>query len=322
MFDSRMTCKSFLALTIALCGLAAKAAEDTRVPFADPYVLYHDGVYYAYGTYRSNEGIGVATSRDLKSWNWWQGKAKDGFALHHGNSFGTKHYWAPEVYSRDGRFVMYHSASLHVCASVAESPLGPFRTPDLKPILPTEAIDNSLFLDDDGKAWMFYVHFDNGNIIWCAEMTPDCLHVKPGTARRILGPTEPWELVKGRVTEGPFVIKHDGTYYLTYSANDYKSHDYALGVATAASPGGPWRKSSGNPVLHRAFGLLGTGHHSFFKDAAGKWRIVFHAHNSAKEVHPRRMYIADVLFTKDKDGLPTLAVGGDLITCRMCEKQQ
>ena len=139
MFDSRMTCKSFLALTVALCGLAAKAAEDTRVPFADPYVLYHDGVYYAYGTYRSNEGIGVATSRDLKSWNWWQGKAKDGFALHHGNSFGTKHYWAPEVYSRDGRFVMYHSASLHVCASVAESPLGPFRTPDLKPILPTEA---------------------------------------------------------------------------------------------------------------------------------------------------------------------------------------
>ena len=49
MFDSRMTCKAFLALTVALCGLAAKAAEDTRVPFADPYVLYHDGIYYAYG---------------------------------------------------------------------------------------------------------------------------------------------------------------------------------------------------------------------------------------------------------------------------------
>ena len=40
--------------------------------------MFDDGVYYAYGTYRSNEGIGVATSRDLKSWNWWQGKDKDG----------------------------------------------------------------------------------------------------------------------------------------------------------------------------------------------------------------------------------------------------
>lgn len=299
----------------AMC-LAAVGAEDTRVPFADPYVLYHDGVYYAYGTSRSNEGIGVATSTDLRTWKWWQGKSKDGFALHREDACGEKFFWAPEVYKVGGRFVMYHSASLRVCAAVSDSPLGPFRSLDRKPLLDSGSIDNSLFVDDDGSAWMFYVHFDHGNIVWRSEMTPDGLHVKPGTQKRVLGPEEPWELKMGRVTEGPFVIKHDGVYYLTYSANDYKSQDYAIGVATATDPRGPWRKSSGNPVMCRGFGLMGTGHHSFFKDAAGKWRIVFHAHYSADKIHPRCMYIADVSFTKDKDGQPTLAIGGELITCR------
>lgn len=38
-----------------------------------------------------------------------------------------------------------------------------------------------------------------------------------------------WELKKGLVAEGPFVLKHKGKYYLSYSANDTRSIYYAIG---------------------------------------------------------------------------------------------
>ena len=96
------------------------------------------------------------------------------------------------------------------------------------------------------------------------------------------------------------VIKHDGRYYLTYSANDYRSQDYAVGYATATSPLGPWTKYAGNPILHKVENLVGTGHHSLFSDKNGGLRMVFHAHHSLSEVQPRCMYIGSVAFEGDK----------------------
>ena len=111
-------------------------------------------------------------------------------------------------------------------------------------------------------------------------------------------------------------MKIDGTYVLTYSANDYRDPDYAVGVATTKSIEGPWTKYAGNPILRRRFGLKGTGHHSLFKDADGKWRIVFHAHNDhpSDAIHPRRMYIADVTF-RTVDCVPVPVVGLSRIEC-------
>ena len=264
--------------------------RDDRVPLADPFILYEKGTYYAYGTH-SRVGITVA---------------------------GKKFFWAPEVYRVGGRYVMYYSAETHVCAATADSPLGPFRQAEKKPILERGGIDNSLFIDDDGRAWMVYVHFDKGNVVWLTEMEKDGLHAKPGTARMVLRAEKGWEMMNPRcsVTEGPFIVKIDGTYVLTYSANDYRDRDYAVGVATARSLDGPWTKYAGNPILRRRFGLVGVGHHSLFKDADGKWRIVFHAHNDGGKdaIHPRRMYIAGIDF-KTVDGVPVPVVDDNLIRC-------
>ena len=291
--------------------------RDDRVPLADPFILYEKGTYYAYGTH-SRVGITVATSTDLVHWKMDQGRSKDGLALHMDDSFGKKFFWAPEVYRVGGRYVMYYSAETHVCAATADSPLGPFRQAEKKPILERRGIDNSLFIDDDGRAWMVYVHFDKGNVVWLAEMEKDGLHAKPGTARMVLRAEKGWEMMNPRcsVTEGPFIVKIDGTYVLTYSANDYRDRDYAVGVATARSLDGPWTRYAGNPILRRRFGLVGVGHHSLFKDADGKWRIVFHAHNDGGKdaIHPRRMYIAGIDF-KTVDGVPVPVVDDNLIRC-------
>ena len=308
---------AFATVTTLLAGMLLgdlAAPPDRRVPLADPFILCENGVYYAYGTYRSKEGIGVATSTDLVHWK--MGEGKDGFALRKDDSFGEKNFWAPEVYRVGGRYVMYYSAETHVCAAEAKNPLGPFRQAEKKPILERGGIDNSLFIDDDGRAWMVFVHFDKGNVIWLTEMEKDCLHAKPGTARMLFRATEPWERMNPRcsVAEGPFIVKVDGTYVLTYSANDYRDPDYAVGVATAKKIEGPWTKHAGNPILRRRFGLVGTGHHSLFKDADGKWRIVFHAHNGGRSdpIHPRRMYIAGVTF-KLEGGVPIPVVDDNLI---------
>ena len=110
------------------------------------------------------------------------------------------------------------------------------------------------------------------------------------------------------MVEGPSVLKKDDIYYLIYSANGYESHDYAIGVATATSPLGPWTKSADNPILRRYEGMVGVGHGAPFTDLQGKSHYVFHAHKSAEEVHPRTSFIVDMKVDSGK-----VSMGGGLI---------
>jgi beta-xylosidase len=116
-------------------------------------------------------------------------------------------------------------------------------------------------------------------------------------------------MVLGRVNEGPSIVKHDGIYYLTYSANDYRSQLYGIGYATASSPVGQWTKYVNNPVLQNPVDyLVGTGHGSVFTDKEGKLKYVFHAHYSTLEINPRTMHIAEVAFINNE-----MKIGGTII---------
>lgn len=121
--------------------------------------------------------------------------------------------------------------------------------------------------------------------------------------------TEPWELVFGKVVEGPSIVKQGGLYYMFYSANDFRSQDYAVGYATSDSPFGPWRKSEKNPLLHKVEELVGTGHGAPFLDRSGGYRYIFHAHKSRTEVNQRNSYIIDMSLA----GKERVSIGGGLI---------
>jgi beta-xylosidase len=304
-------------LAVALFAFAAETVKAGMKPLtlADPFVLLHGGKYYAYGTW-SGHGIAVAVSSDLRTWTLGGGRAAEGLALHKNDSYGEHSFWAPEVYRCNGKFIMFYTAQEHVCAAESDSPLGPFRQDEKKPLLERKGIDNSLFVDRSGRAWMYYVHFDRGNTIWMAELEKDCMRVKPGTERQLFRADSQWEY--NSVVEGPFVVKIGKKYVMTYSASDFRNPDYAVGVAFADSPEGPWTKSGKNPILRRFRGLEGTGHHSLFKDRDGKWRIVFHAHWAPGKVGPRRTYIAD-LAVGGTSAAPELSVGGELIECQITE---
>ena len=165
-----------------------------------------------------------------------------------------------------------------------------------------KCIDNTLFIDDDGRAYMYFDRFNDGLNIWVVELEDDCTTLKKETMRPCIHVSQEWEKVWPRVNEGCFVIRRNGTYYMTYSANSYESPFYGIGCATADSPLGPWTKYDRNPLLQNPGELVGVGHSALFRDKAGNLKIVFHAHKSKGAIHPREMYITDVRFRPVEGG--------------------
>lgn len=292
----------FLALSlVSLSGQCKKLNEKSdKVLFGDPFIMLYDGVYYAYGT-SSPEGIRVFVSDNMKTWSDPE-KGQKKLALHKEDVWADRGFWAPEVYFINGRFYMYYTGNESICVATSDSPLGPFTEEVKKPMLENEkSIDNSLFIDDDGKAYLFFDRFNDGLNIWVAELTPDLLNIKPETMHKCIAVSQEWERVKGRVNEGPFVMKHNGVYYMTYSGNDFRSQNYGLGFATATDIMGKWTKYEQNPIYQNVDTLVGIGHSAMFRDKKGKLRIVFHAHADRTKVNPRAMYISSVSFEKAGD---------------------
>jgi beta-xylosidase len=260
----------------------------SHVPLADPFILYHEGIYYAYGT-NSDDGIPVYTSHDLALW-----KRHPAFALSKEDSYGDKWFWAPEVYYRpeNKTFYMFYSAEEHICVATSNSPSGPFKQTLKQPMRTEKSIDNTLFIDDDGTPYLFFVRFTNGNVIWSVELENDWRSIRENTLKMCVEAVAGWERVQAKVAEGPSVVKRNGVYYLLYSANDYQSQDYGVGYATANSLTDSWTKATENPILHKPdTELVGTGHGALFEDSEGNLRYVFHAHHNRTTIHPRKMYI-------------------------------
>src|SRR6478672_7819963 len=99
---------------------------------------------------------------------------------------------------------------------------------------------------------------------------------KLGDTKIVIHPTEPWEKISGEVTEGPFMLKHNGTYYLMFSGTGADSPNYGIGYATAKSPMGPFTKFKGNPVVHRGGNIYGPGHHCVIDGPDKKLWLVYH----------------------------------------------
>ena len=113
----------------------------------------------------------------------------------------------------------------------------------------------------------------------------------------------------------PSVIKHNGKYYLTYSANHTRSEDYAIGYAVSDNPLGPFEKYEGNPILHKTGAVNGTGHHSFVRSIDGSELIcVYHCHCDKFNFQPRKVCIDRARFSVDDNGRDVLVIDGPTTT--------
>ncbi|MFD1430249.1 glycoside hydrolase family 43 protein [Lacticaseibacillus mingshuiensis] len=276
---------------------------------ADPDVLLFNGLYYLYPTTTDKEvgGIKVYTSRDLVHWQ------DRGLAMRGGDqNWGTHGFWAPDVTDFNGQFIMTYTAEEHLCIAVSDDPLGPFVQPHFGPLHPaTKEIDAHVFVDDDGQAYLYFVRFTAGNVIWGAQLTPDRLGIEEDTVVELLWPSQPWEKQMGDVNEAPFVLKHEGQYLLTYSGSHFASPSYGVGLAIGEAPLGPFVKHADNPILHGTELVHGPGHHTFAWSPDGsELFILYHVHADATHANPRKMAIDRAFFAKDADGRPRLIING------------
>jgi len=261
---------------------------------ADPTIFKHNNTYYLYGTKNNpnvkGDGFLVYTSTDLKNWEVPAGTS-DCFAFKKGDGYGTTGFWAPQIFERNGKFYMAYTANEQIAIAVSDSPAGPFTNAG-NPLPSTgKQIDPFVFFDN-GKVYLYHVRLDQGNRIFVAELEDDLSTIKPGTLTECIHATKTWENTENlgwSVTEGPTVFKNGSLYYMLYSANDFRNHDYAVGYATSDSPTGPWNKENNSPFISKQnLGYPGTGHGDLFYSDGGAMYYVFHTHFSNVKVDPRR----------------------------------
>lgn len=279
-----------LGLIVVLNAFWAGAAD---IKLADPTIFYEDGVYYLTGTLEA-DGFKMYKSTDLVHWTVC-GNATNGLALYKDDVFGTQWFWAPQIFKNGNSYYMAYSANELIAIARGNSPMGPFKQ-TVKAELPhdTGQIDPFVFVDDDGKNYMYYVRFDGGNTLYVCELTSDFSTIKSGTVTRCLGADKTWETRQGKITEGPTMFKDGDYYYLIYSANHYESIDYAVGYAYSTSPKGPWTKVDKPFISRHNMGINGTGHGDLFQGADGQWYYVFHVHASNHAVQTRRTAIVPI----------------------------
>jgi len=216
-------------------------------------LLFKDGVYYWYGEHKiegkaGNEarvGVHVYSSRDLYNWK------DEGVALRVSDdpaSDITKGciLERPKVIfcAKTGQYVMWFHLELkgqgykaaRSGVAVAKEPTGPFTF--LRSFRPDKSMarDQTLFVDDDGKAYHLYASEDN-KTLHIAQLSDD--YVSPsGKFIRVF---------EGRLMEAPAICKRNGLYYFIGSGCTGWAPNAARS-AVAPSIWGPW-KELGNPCV-------------------------------------------------------------------------
>jgi GH43 family beta-xylosidase len=282
----------------------------------DPFVLKHNGEYYAYGTVPLGElSVPVLHSRDLVRWN----PLGDALTLHD-DAFDA--VWAPEVAYRNGTFYMYYSAGgeegqgHRLRVATAAHPAGPFEdrgvvlTPD-EPF----AIDAHPFRDEtDGRWYLYYCRDfldEEGGRVGTGIVADRLLEMTrlAGEPRVVVRPHADWHLYEARrewygrvwdwhTVEGPFVLRRGGRYFCLYSGGAWREPNYGVSYVVADDPLGPFSfpegRAEGPEVLRTRSGtVVGPGHASV-APAPNNLRdqIVYHAWDAQ---HARRLMRVDPL---------------------------
>lgn len=275
---------------------------------ADPHVLRFNGVYYLYATTHT-KGYDVYTSDNLVDW------------VLRGSVYSDPRggIWAPDVFFDSkgaGKFYLYYTSDMPgrppggrnkvIGVAMSNSPLGPFVD---QGVLCEIAIDAHLFQDDDKKLYLYYVDLTDGFKIMVQSMSDPL--TKEGEPQEVIRPTDSWEKMAGEVTEGPFVLKHRGTYYLMYSGSGANSPDYAIGYATSDSPLGPFTKHPGNPIVKRGNKVLGPGHHCVVEGPDNKLWMVYHQKWTEERSFRRFLAVDPIAF--DHEGVIVASVSRDTL---------
>jgi hypothetical protein len=278
----------------ALSGGAGTGGPVYPFDFADPYLLRVGGTYYGFATNSAGGNIQVISSADLVHWAPASSDALP--QLPKWAAPGLT--WAPAVYAGPQGFVLYYSAVLALTgshcigAAVSAEPEGPYVDSSSSPLVcqldEGGDIDPYEFSDVGGTPYLAWKS-EGSDVIWSEQLDPSGTSFAAGASpARILRPDQAWE---SGVVEGPAVLTTAVGYYLFYSANDWDSSRYAIGVAACRSPTGPCSKPEDQPLLASQGPMAGPGGPSVLVDGQGGLWLAFHAWLPPDVGYPHNRYL-------------------------------
>jgi beta-xylosidase len=250
--------------------------------FPDPFILNTGTEYYAFGTNSAAGNIQILESSDLTHWT------TVGDALPHVAAWAQSGAtWGPSVLQQGSSYVLYYSAldgttgDQCISEAVATQPQGPYTDTSQTPLVCQldlgGSIDPSPYVATDGTVYLTWKSQGaNGQppTLWAQQLTSDGTALAPGSPSALLTPSQSWQ---GGIVEGPDMFVSGGQYLLFYSANNWQTAAYAIGVANCTGPLGPCTESSNQPLLASQQTISGPGGPSVFTDDQGNLWMAFHA---------------------------------------------
>ncbi|BBH69182.1 glycosyl hydrolase family 43 [Actinoplanes sp. OR16] len=304
-----MSVRRWLAVTCGVITAAAVSAVPvhaanpiiTSIYTADPAPLVVGDTMYVYaGRDEAPAGTGnfvmrewhVLSSTDANTWT--DNGAKANISTF---PWAGADAWASEVEPRNGKYYWYTSVNgngagwMNIGVAVGNSPLGPFTDAKGGPLISDSTpnssglnIDPTVFVDDDGQAYMYWGGYWAPRAVKLAANMIDTV----GSVVTPQGLTNYWE--------APWMFKRNGLYYLMYAANDTNgcvtSSSFACQrYATATNPLGPWTERG--IVLGQ---VSSTTNHAGIAELNGQNYLVYHTADAPGGGNFRRSVAVDKLY--------------------------
>ncbi|MBR2086985.1 MAG: family 43 glycosylhydrolase [Oscillospiraceae bacterium] len=217
---------AMITIPLALCSVPLETSAENPIVqtayTADGAPMVWNDTFYMYtghdegnsGFFSMNEWRCYSTT-DMKNWtDLGSPLAYTDFSWAKGEA------WAAQCIERNGKFYYYvtvtaKSGGRAIGVAVADKPEGPFKDAIGKPLIGPmdgmKCIDPTVFLDDDGQA---YLYFGNGELRY-VQLNDDLISCK---GEPVLVNTKNGTF-GAAFDEAPYLYKHNGLYYMIYASD-------------------------------------------------------------------------------------------------------
>lgn len=246
-----------------------------------------------------------------------------GVALHINDvPWAKQQMWAPDAAFKNGTYYFYFPARdkegiFRIGVATSKNPAGPFK-PEPDYIKGTFSIDPAVFVDDDGKAYMYVGGLWGGQLEkwktgkfdpngkepaptepalgpYVAELNDDMISLKEDLQQVSIVDEDGNPILAGdedrRFFEASWVHKYNGYYYLSYSTGTTHYLVYAI----SKNPKGPFVYKG--RILEPVIGW--TTHHSIVQ-IGDKWYLFYHDSSLSNGVnHKRCVKYTELTYNED-----------------------
>ncbi|MEO5975514.1 MAG: glycoside hydrolase family 43 protein [Chryseolinea sp.] len=332
----RKTEQSETSQTSTLDSIPAKSALNkdplvSSIYTADPSAHTYNNKIYVYPSHDIEAGVAENDNGDhfdMRDYHVLSMDSVGGAVTDHGVALDVKdipwagrQLWAPDAAFKNGKYYLYFPAKdkkdvFHIGVALSTNPEGPFKAE--KDFIPgSYSMDPAVFLDDDGKAYMYFGGIWGGQLQrWASGkydskgsktdlQKDDQPAISPRVARltddmlKFAEPVKEVQIVDEqgkpfigkdhdkRFFEASWMHKYKGKYYFSYSTGDTHFICYAIGD----NPYGPFTYQG--IVLKPVKGW--TNHHSIL-EIGGKWYLFYHDTAMSGKTHLRNVRVTELKY--------------------------